>query len=297
MKLKLLPFIPLLFLAASPVLAGTPIDKTITAQPDGNVHISNVSGSVGITTWNRDKIHVGGTLGDGAKRLEVKTTSGGVNIRVVLPQHCNCEGSRLVIQLPEASHLRANTVSANITAGGLAGPVRLKSVSGEINLKSRSGDINAKSVSGDVKIEGSAAHASIEAQSISGGIDIEHIRGKLRAESVSGSIEIDDNNTLSGGQFNTTSGGIEFEGELAGNGDYEFHSVSGDIKLELPGTPAARFNASSLSGNIHANFGPKPRRTSEYGPGKAWHYTSGEGDAQVSLRTMSGDIRIHASGS
>ncbi|MGH8272821.1 MAG: DUF4097 family beta strand repeat-containing protein [Gammaproteobacteria bacterium] len=295
MKLKLyLPAFLLLTFAALPAFAGTPINKTVAAEPDGDVRISNVAGSVKITTWKRKQVHIGGTLGIGVKRLAVKKTSGGVNVRVVYPNHGNSEGSHLVIQIPAASHLRVNTVSADISAAGLTGPLELDSVSGDINLQSQSADISSRSVSGDVHIDGSAPKARVSAHSISGEVRAKNVGGELRAESVSGGIRIDATNMISRAKLDTTSGDIEFTAALAPDGTYDFHSTSGDVVLHFPKAPSASFDVSSFSGDIDSNFGPRPQRTSEYGPGKEWHYRSGSGKAQISINTMSGDIRLHA---
>jgi DUF4097 and DUF4098 domain-containing protein YvlB len=300
MKLKLyslvLPLLALALALALPAFAATPIDKAVTVKPDGNVHISNVAGSVKITTWKQNEVHVGGTLGAGVKRLAVEKTAGGVAIRVIYPRHGNSEGSRLTIQLPATSRLKVNTTSADISASGLSGASRigLQTVSGDINLQSKSGHIAVQSVSGDIRINGSATKARVAAQSISGEVKVANVGGRLALESVSGGIHVDAANPIAHASLDTTSGDIQFSAAIMPNGNYDFHSTSGDVTLNLPKVPAATFDATSLSGDIDTNFGPKPHRTSEYGPGKEWHYRKGSGKAQVNINTTSGDIRIHA---
>lgn len=285
-----------LLAAALPAFAGTPIDKTIAATANGHVEISSVAGSVKITAWNRNEVHVGGTLSRNAERLAVEKTANGVSIRVVLPNHLsgNTEGSDLVIQLPAASQTEVHTVSADIDAGGLAGPVRLESVSGNLVLVSTSPNIYANAISGDITVTGSAPNATIEAHSISGKVRLDKVDGTLRAGSTSGAIQLAGENTLRGAKLETTSGDIRFAAAMAGAGDYEFHSVSGNVVLSLPKIPAAGFDVSSFSGDIDTNFGPAPKRTSEFAPGKEWHYEGGSGKAAVRVRTLSGDIRIRA---
>lgn len=282
--------------AALPAFAGTPLDKIVAAAANGRVQISSVAGSIKITAWNRDQIHVGGTLSRDAERLDVEKTSGGVSIRVVLPQHTsgNMEGSHLDIQLPAASQVEVRTVSADIAAGGLAGPVRLESVSGNVALASRSANIYANTISGDVSVTGSAPGATIDAHSISGKVGIEKVTGNLRAGTTSGAIQLTGDNSLQGAKLDTTSGDIRFAAALGSAGDYEFHSVSGNVVLSLPKIPAATFDVASFSGDIDTDFGPKPQRTSEFAPGKEWRYRSGSGNADIRIRTLSGDIRISA---
>ncbi len=285
-----------LLAATLPAFAGTPVDKTVAAAANEPVQISSVAGSIKVTAWNRNEIHVGGTLSRNAERLAVEKTASGVSIRVVLPSHTsgNTEGSHLVIQLPAASQLEVHTVSADIDASGVAGPVRLETVSGNLALVSRSANIHANTISGDVGVTGSAPGATIDAHSISGKLRIDQVTGNLRAGTTSGAIQLAGENRLQGAQLETTSGDIRFAAALGGDGNYEFHSVSGNVVLSLPGVPAARFDVSSFSGDIDTNFGPAPKRTSEFAPGKEWHYQSGAAKAGIRIRTLSGDIRIRA---
>lgn len=282
--------------AMQPALAGTPINQTVAAAANGNVRISSVAGSVKVEAWNRNEIHVGGTLSAQAKRLAVESTSGGVDIRVILPEnsHGNDSGSHLVVQLPAASNLHVGTVSADVSASGVSGPVDVNTVSGGISVASTSADLSAKSVSGDVETTGSAPNATIDVHSISGGVVVRNVRGSLNAGSVSGDIRIDGSNVLAAAQLETTSGDIDLAGGFAPGGNYKFNSVSGDVKLVLQAIPAASFDASSFSGDITTSFGPAPQRTSEYGPGREWHYPGSSGKGEVSIHTLSGDIRIQA---
>ncbi|HEX5418810.1 MAG TPA: DUF4097 family beta strand repeat-containing protein [Gammaproteobacteria bacterium] len=274
-----------------------PIDQTVPAKPDGDVHVSNVAGSVTVSVWDRNEVHVGGTLGRDAERVAVDTSGGGVDIRVVLPRNGrdhNIEGSDLTVQLPAGSHVSVETVSADVTATGLTGMVQLQTVSGDVELRSKAADITAKSVSGDVRIDGAAPQARVEAHSISGDVRLDSVDGELYAESVSGDIELDGTNTLKRCRFNTTSGSVDFRAALSAEGDCEFHSVSGDVTLDLPEAPNARFNVETFSGDIHSTFGPTPQRKSEYGPGKSWRYQASSGSARFDINTMSGDIRLSA---
>lgn len=287
---------PLLLLAALPAFAGTPINRTVAANPGENISISNVAGSVDVTTWNRNEVHIGGTLGSGVKELAVNNASGAVDIRVVYPHDSlhNVEGSHLVVQLPATSPLQVNTVSANISARGLAGPVRLQSVSGNIELHSKSANLHAESVSGDIAIDGSARGARVSAHNIDGGMRIRGVGGEIDAQSVSGNIDLDASWPVTGARVDTTSGNITLSGALAASGDYDVHSTSGDVTLQLPQVPQASFDATTFSGDITTNFGPGPRRKSEFGPGREWQFTHGAGSGQVNIATLSGDIHISA---
>ncbi len=273
---------------------GTPINETRSAKANGTVAISNLAGSVTIQGWHRNEIHVGGTLSPDAERLDITPYGDGYSIRVILPEHShsNSEGTALVIQVPDASRLSVNTVSAGINARGLDGTAQLESVSGNVMLKSTDSDITAKSVSGEVSIAGSVGGAHVDAHSISGDVKVQGIVGDLQAESVSGNVKAI-TGQVKRARLMSTSGNVDFSGGVQKNGSYTFNSISGNLTLLFQGTPDARFDISSFSGDIDNNFGPKPQRTSEYGPGVELHFVSGHGDAQVNARTLSGNITLH----
>jgi len=278
---------------AHPVNNGTPINETRSAKINGSIAISNVVGSVKVQGWNKNEIHVGGTLGKGTERLDITTSGDGYSIRVILPRHSddNVDGTDLVIDVPIASRLSANTVSADINAGELNGTAQLESVSGNVTIKSNDSDITAKSVSGEVNVQGSADGAHVRAHSISGDVKVDGVGGDLQAESVSGTAKVI-NSRLSRAQLSSTSGNVDFTGALLKNGSYSFNSISGNLTLMFLVTPDARFDISSFSGDINNAFGPKAQRTSEYAPGEELHFVSGNGSAQVNARTLSGNISL-----
>lgn len=276
---------------------GTPINETRPAKADGTIWVHNLAGSVKIQGWDKNEVHVTGTLGAGSKRLEINNDGDGIDIRVVLPEHTrnNVDGSELVIEVPKASRISVDTVSADIDAARLTGTARLKSVSGNVKLDSSDSDITASSVSGDVDVTGSAANAHINAHGISNEVRVSGVDGDLRAESISGTVKVFGKNRLNRAQLNSTSGNVEFAAELTRGGNYTFNSTSGNVELSFPKAPDARFDISTFSGNIDNGFGPKPQRVSDYGPGMELHFTNGTGSAQVDARTLSGNIslRVH----
>lgn len=287
----------LLLLTASSVYASTApaiqsINKSLPVKADASILVRNIAGSVKVSGSSTNEVRVNGTLIDGAS-LDFHKVGDGVEIRVVYPQNSpNHAQAILEISVPSTSHLSVNTVSADIQAMDLTGPVQLESVSGDLQLDSHSADISAKSVSGEVGVNGSAKDAHVVAHSVSGDVTISRVYGDLQAESVSGTVKVLDQSRLGRARLSSTSGNVDFVAAIAKSGSYSLNSISGNISITFPAKPDARFDISSFSGDINNSFGPKPQRTSEYGPGKELHFTSGKGTAQVNVRTMSGNIRL-----
>ena len=127
-------------LAASPASrAGTPINKSAAADPTGSVEVSNVSGTVTVTGWDRGTVEVTGELGDGTERLDFTTQDKVTRIKVVLPgKSYNVDDTDLIIHVPAGSRLSVNTVSADIKVQGVTGAQRLQSVSADIHTEAGS---------------------------------------------------------------------------------------------------------------------------------------------------------------
>jgi hypothetical protein len=272
------------------------VNETRTAKPDGEVRVDNLAGSVKIHGWDKNEVRVTGTLGDQVERLEITNDDSGISIRVVLPHNehsddCG-ECADLDIEVPAASRLEVSTVSADIQAKGLTGSEQLGTVSGTLVLDSAAARADVRSVSGDVTVAGSGKNAHVTATSVSGEVRVTGIDGALHAESVSGDVKVGDNH-LTGLEMSSTSGNLTFEGGLQKGADYEFHNVSGDLDLNFGASPSAHFDISSFSCDIDNSFGPKATRVSKYSPGMELHFTNGSGDAQVNVRSLSGEIHIN----
>ena len=78
---------------------------------DGRVLISNLSGSVMVTGWDREEISVEGTLGRGTERLDFEVSGDRARIKVIIPRRArNVEGSDLEIKVPRGSRVEVETV-------------------------------------------------------------------------------------------------------------------------------------------------------------------------------------------
>ena len=93
-------------------------------------------------------------------------------------------------------------------------------------------------------------------------------------------------------RLETTSGPIRLDGSLAPGGRIDAITVSGSIELRLPADVSAEIEASTFSGDIDNELGPRARRTSEYGPGKELSFSHGSGDGRIKVRAFSGSVLL-----
>jgi DUF4097 and DUF4098 domain-containing protein YvlB len=128
-------------------------------------------------------------------------------------------------------------------------------------------------VSGDISVTGAVGEES--ANSVSGDIKLDRIRpSSVRANTVSGDVEV----TI-----------VEF----TGRGDLQFHSVSGDVVLDLPRDFAADLSMSTVSGDVDSDFAitlgnSRMNRRSISG-------RIGAGGRKLDVSTVSGDLRLRTS--
>lgn len=278
--------------------AETRIDERRPATADGVVEVSNVAGSIQLVGWTRNEVALEGALADGVERVEFTGGDGHTRIRVHLvrpdndERHHHIDGdARLVIRVPARSRMRVNTVSADIEAGGLNGPLELRSVSGDIRVAGGYTEADLQSVSGLVQIASSGRGARVTAGSISGAVEVDGMTGELTGNTVSGKVRVATDG-ISRARLKTISGEVAYEGPLAAGGVYEIEAVSGTARLVVAGRVNAHFELSTFSGAIRNGFGPEPERTSRYAPGQSLNFDEGRGDARVSMQSMSGTLHL-----
>jgi len=132
-------------------------DRTVAAEANGSVVISNVSGAVEVRGWDRNEVHVKGELDEDVKRVDVETGGGRTTIKVVLPASTHNGGeAHLTVSVPRNSSVEVSAVSADVTSRGVTGTQRLTSVSGEIDAEIAGDNSAVKTVSGDLRVRGDA---------------------------------------------------------------------------------------------------------------------------------------------
>jgi DUF4097 and DUF4098 domain-containing protein YvlB len=268
------------------------VNRTIDADADGHVEVSNISGEITIEGWNQSKVEVTGTISRDVKELIVERDGDEVLIKVKLPRgSSSASDADLLIRVPEGSSINVGTVSADIDVTDVNGEQSLHTVSGNVTTEAGGEDVSAESVSGDVDVKGDNSDIEIEANTVSGDVKLVRVAGEVVGESVSGSVEVD------GGSFdradlNTVNGEITFKGGLRGDGRLSIETVNGSVDVEFVGDISARIDIETFNGGIKNCFGPKAERTSKYAPGWELGFTEGDGDGRVDISTMNGRVTI-----
>jgi DUF4097 and DUF4098 domain-containing protein YvlB len=268
------------------------VDRTIDASSDGNVNISNISGSVTINGWTRNSVEVTGTLGRNVEELILERDGDDIVIKVKVPKH----GGRgiesdLRISVPQDSSLDVGTVSADIEVSDVNGEQSLHTVSGDVTTEYTGGRMSAESVSGDVEISGDNSDGEVEASTVSGDVTLFRVSGEIEASTVSGSVVVDEG-SIDRADLGTVNGEIIFQAEFRDGGKLSIETVNGDVDVDFVGKVSARFEIDTFNGGIRNCFGPKAERTSKYAPGWELEFTEGDGDGRVEISTLNGGVNI-----
>lgn len=286
-----------LLLASTSAWADSTIDLTHAAAPGVHVSISNVKGSVSVSAWDRNEIHVGGRLGDGTRPLTIEGSNTSLKIAVQSSAgsgffhwgSSNDMGSTtLQVQVPRGASLDVDVVSAPATVDGLdGGALKINSVSGRIQIHATSRSLEVDSVSGSIEQSGRADRARL--QTVSGDILAPALGGDATLETVSGRVR-------AGGApwqhlaVSTVSGDVQIRGSPTANGAITVDSMSGDVQLELSPGMAASIHATSFSGELRSDVGEATKR--EHGSGSELVTRIGTGGGKVKIESFSGNVRI-----
>lgn len=232
--------------------------KSYEVGQGGSINVRNISGDVIVTAYDGETVLVVGIKeGRDRDRVWVEDNSAGnnVNVRVRYPENCDCDASiRFEVKVPRSNY-KFDAIS---------------SVSGDVEVTGVAGDLRAKSVSGNVTVKG--------------------ITGAVNATSVSGNVHVGENNGAVSGK--STSGNVEVEiVQLAGAGDMEFASVSGNVRVKLPANLDADVRMSTLSGGLKTDF-PLNIEEPERGPGRRATGRVGGGSRNLKLSTTSGNVSL-----
>lgn len=287
----------LLAVLTGPAIADEDYHETLDAAPDGLVQIENVAGEIEVRGTDASEVEVSARLGEAVEELIFERDGDRILLKVEVRGGNGGWGwgsrdgsADLEVRVPEASDLRIEAVSSDISVFAVNGRLDIESVSGDIEIGSASSALEATSMSGDVEFEGKGQLADAEITSVSGDVLIRDIGGEVHATSVSGSVE------LSLGEIRrlraqSTSGDLSTRAQLLAGARVELETVSGEIELELEGERDGDYELSTFSGDLDNCFGPRAERR-RYSPGRDLTFREGDGERDVRISTMSGSITL-----
>lgn len=237
------------------------------------IAIRGLMGNVRAEVASGDQVEVvGRRIGDDADqvRIEVVETDDGVTICTIYPTRRD-GGNR------DGEGRRGRRNDDNPCNNGHSGTIDLDDARIDFVVRVPAGvHLAASTVAGDIVANG--------------------LRSRVDAASVSGDVRV---STSESARAATVSGDVDATfGET--DGDVEFASVSGDVVVRLAGNVGAEVEAQTLSGDIQSDFGLRVRGNGDDDDdrgfniqiGKQMSGTIGRGGPELSVNTVSGNIRL-----
>ena len=127
-------------------------------------------------------------------------------------------------------------------------------------------------------------------RTVSGNVEVEDLDSFVLARTVSGDIYV---STSDLADAVTVSGSIDVAmGRADWRGDLEFHTVSGDITISFPESLNTEIEFETLSGDMDSDFPITMTSRRNQLIGGRISGTIGEGGRSLSLKTVSGDVRL-----
>ncbi len=293
MKTTATLLLALFALLALPATAAT-VDETRVTGPHPEVSVQAILGSIRVVGWDRNEVHVTGTLGSGLEGLDIDSDEDEVDIEVKYPGrhegHLRDGEANLEISVPLGADVQIETVKGTIDVENVDGELELQTVHGGITVVGSPSQVEAETVSGDIHISG--AGTEVEAESVSGAVIVTGATGSIAIETMSGGIEVTAAAAADGVSLGSMSGSIEYRGDLSADGDLSVEAYSSEIVLVLPSTVSATFDIETQTGDIDNDFGPQPRRLEGFLPGKILEFSLNGGSAEVSVESFSGNVRL-----
>lgn len=272
-------------LLAAPAWPGErAVDERRPLKPAARVDVSNVAGRIEVEAWDRNELHLTGTLAPEVEQLIIDGDEAHLRIEVDVADGSRRVGeTRLKLMVPARASVELEAVSADVSVKGLRGDVEVATVSGDIRLETSSRRIEAASVSGDVTLTG-PSHDT-EVASVSGNVSVRGAQGKLRGESVSGDVWLD-LGSVDHLQLESVSGDIEVTASLGDAVEVSIETLSGNIDFALPRLPDGELEMETFSGELRSGL------TSDLREGAKEYRQRGKGKSEVRLNSFSGDIEL-----
>jgi hypothetical protein len=271
-------------LAATPLPAQEKIDRRIAIASDASIRIWNLAGITRIIGWDRDSIAVTGTVPTGAFYMG----GSGRGAKLGVERHEGSKGdppASLEIRVPRNARLWVKSASASLEASGLTGELECSSVDGSVRVEGSLRLVVAESMEGNLSVYGPMSVVRLKGGG--GTITLRGARGDVLATTVGGAILATDA-ALTRAHLETVSGPVAYDGTVAPRGTLEVTTHSGDVTLRLP------TELSSFDGAILYGLSGKGKGKGEPAPqvGKPMSFTTGGGDARVTVRSFKGEIRV-----
>jgi DUF4097 and DUF4098 domain-containing protein YvlB len=177
----------------------------------------------------------------------------------------------VTITLPEGSHCRARTASADINCKGDLAELDAHTASGDVTADGVTGHLKAETASGDVRL---GETGSAEIRTASGDVRLTRAHGDISVRTASGDVNI----SGAAGSVTAMTASGDFRLASVARGSTQVSTASGDMAIGVASGASVYLDLASVTGSVTSQL-------DETGP-------SDDVALELRCRTASGDIRI-----
>ena len=279
-------------LALSPLLvAGTaraqvPVSRGARVNADVGMKISVPAGSIRLIGWDRDSLHVEGTIGKG-DAFYFGGAGSGAKFGVEEPVGRAAYPAQLTAYVPRGARVSVRTISASIDANDVSG--WFNTVGGDLRLSGRAAEVQAEAIDGSITLAVTAPY--VRARTGSGTLSAGGQVEDLIASTVSGPLTATATG-LGRARLESVTGAIVLDASIERAASIAVDNHSGSVELRLPSDVAADFDLTSVAGTISNRFDKRPATTGRQGRGQELTFYTDPKGARVVVHTFKGPILL-----
>lgn len=293
------------------------VSHTFRIGGDGELLVSNLSGDITVTRAAGNEVRIEAIKTARARtaeqaremlpavRVEFTERSGRAEAKAIYSREHFGRSQRTNVNVsvaynitaPEATRIKASSLSGTIKVTGITGVLTLSTMSGDVGVVDAARISSAASTSGNVDVQGLQSKMPVELRSVSGNVIIRDSQvPSLELTTVSGDVTLD-GVRVERLEAQSVSGNVHFASPLARGGRYELNSHSGDVRIVLLGGTGFELDANSFSGHVQSAVNLEERASATAGSGsrarpRRLRGIHGDGSALIDVTTFSGNVVI-----
>lgn len=211
---------------------------------DGLVKIHNYVGRVRLIGWDRDSVHVSGTV---AAHLSIfgGGTRAGIKLGPDGGQREARDVADLIVRVPAGANVSVRGAATDIEAEGLVTAADLSTVGGRITVRGAPQSLVAEAMDGSVTVSGTPS--VFRARTATGAIVFDGAALDLALRTVSGAIDVR-GGPVGTARLESIAGDVQFHATVQREGQITIETHGGDIEAVVPKESLSRVTARSFRG-------------------------------------------------
>ena len=284
---------------------GASAEKSIAVDAKVNVSLCVSEGKLKVNGWERSEIRafVGGESRIGFEVLQKNGQNNSAIWVKVLgfdpakgkeagAEEC-LSGEEIELDVPRGAIINVTGSESKTTIDSVR-KVTVEIDGGDIFLNNIAQGIEAKTFQGDITVENSSGAMTLNTTTgniVAFGVGPSEIGDVFKAKTSSGAIALQRIGHRQA-EASSNSGSIKFVGEFQSGGQYKLGTQNGSISLLLPEKSSFKLNASFGFGVFNYDVPLQNIQKNSTSKAQSLSAQMGGGDAALSLKTVSGAIRI-----